>query len=282
MQTTRAVGLGIAAALLVGSWTSVAGATNYSLWIHGRNTGGTPSGWNYWVDSKGHNVAQGVGVNAIAVDYDGSQHISQSNTTVVNALNTYCQGGNSCYVQCHSAGCNQIGYAVAYNPSRWHIVWVWTGGSAAGGSELANAGSWMTGYAIDGDLQVSTSRGMYNHDVLGDSIAGYVYNLIGGDYANLTTCFFPGGCAGGSGGNDSAVAFHTAGHYRSSGAYGTAAANGAAGGTYWDYSWSWFVDGIHSNDGKYGHAMSGSYPVQEGVTGGIMAVVSGNAAYNDH
>ena len=119
---------------------------------------------------------------------------------------------------------------------------------------------------------------MYNHDVLGDDIAGYVYSYLGGDYASLTTCLFPGGCLFGSGANDSAVAFHSSGHFRSSGTYETDTSKGAEGGTWWDYSIPLWVD---SSDGVAGHCIDGSYPCEEGTAGGVMGVVTGTAAGYD-
>jgi hypothetical protein len=264
----------LAATATVASLASPASATNYSLWIHGR-TGGTPSGFSYWVDGRGTNIAQSAGVNPVPVDYNGSSHISVSNPTVVAYLNAYCTGGNSCYVNAHSTGATQIGYAEALYPDAWNIVWVLTGGSAAGGSELAgNTAYFFSGYPVDLDLPVGTMRGMYNHDVLGDDIAGYVYNYLGGDYASLTTCLFPGGCLFGKGGNDSAVAFHSSGHYRNSGTYGNDGSTGGTGGSWWDHSYALFVDSIH---GSYGHCVDGSYPCEEGGPGGIMGVVAGTA-----
>jgi hypothetical protein len=264
----------LSAVLFIGSLAQTASATNYSLWIHGR-TGGTPTGFSYWVDGKGNNIASSAGVNPIAVDYNGTSHISVSNPTVVSYLNKYCTGSNSCYINAHSAGAAQIGYAEALYPGEWNIIWVLTGGSAAGGSELAgNLAYFFTGYPIDLDLPVSTMRGLYNHDIVGDDITGYVYNYLGGDYAALTTCLFPGGCLFGSGGNDSAVAFHSSGHFRSSGTYGSDSSSGSAGGNWWNYSWALFVD---STDGSYGHCVDGEYPCEEGDPGGIMGVVAGAA-----
>jgi hypothetical protein len=266
----------LAAAMLIGTVASTAGATNYSLWIHGR-TGGTPSGGSYWAESNGANAA--TGVNVVDVNYNGTQHISQSNPTVVSYLNQYCTGGNSCYIQCHSAGCAQIGYAEALHPGAWNIIWVLAGGSAAGGSELAgNLAYFFTGSSLDLDLGVGTMRALYNHDVVGDDIAGYVYNYLGGDYASLTTCLFPGGCLFGSGANDSAVAFHSSGHFRNSGTYESDSSQGGAGGNWWDYSRPLWVDSSH---GSTGHCIQGSYPCESGTMGGIMGVVSGTAAaYN--
>jgi hypothetical protein len=270
-------GLILGVTLAVSSLAPSAHATNYSLWIHGRDTatgsgctGGTPSGWSYWDGLP----QESSGVNAIAVNYDGRNYVSVTNPTVVSALNTYCTGSNSCYVACHSTGCLQIGYAYdhAYSSSNpWHINWVMAAGSAAGGSELADDGYWAVSDCITTDLKTSNARSSYNHDKVGDLIAGYVYTSSGGDWAAATTAFFPGGGAGGSGGNDSAVAFHSSAHYRSIGTYGTANATGAAGGTYWDYTQTWFVDSIQ---GSYGHCITSSYPCQMGNTGGISSQIS--------
>jgi hypothetical protein len=282
MQTHSTLA-GIALAAAVTSLAPVAGATNYTLWIHGRNTGGTPSGFSYWVNDKGTNIAQSTGVNPVAVDYDGTAHLSVSNPTVVGFLNTYCMAsaGNSCYVAAHSAGAAQIGYAEAYYPGRWSIIWVSTGGSAAGGSELAgNTAYFFSGLNLDLDLAVGTMRGMYNHDVLGDDISGYVYNNLGGDYASLTTCLFPGGCAFGDGSNDSAVAFHSSGHFRSvvtTESDGARGAKNTGGGTWWDGAYAEFVD---SSDGNYGHCIDGSYPCEEGKTSGIMGKVQSFVSSN--
>lgn len=63
-----------AAALLVAPDAS---ATNYSLWIHGRNTGtatqaGDYADFSYWGSSE-----ISGGVNKKAVNWDGKSHISE-------------------------------------------------------------------------------------------------------------------------------------------------------------------------------------------------------------
>ncbi len=301
MRNALCIIAGLAALTL----STEASATNYTLWIHGRNSGGTPSGVSYWshagwaanpawactcADQAGGNqcgcaqaTASGLvaGVNAVAVDYDGSAHISATNGVIVTALNAFCTGGNSCYVTCHSAGCAQLGYAFAYsfNPSNpWNVIWVVTGGSAAGGSELANAGSWLTGYDIDSDLHTGTVRAMYNHDLLGDHTMGWVYTVLGGDWSSATNTIFP--CHSSTWGvcyswaaNDSVEAFHSTGHFRQvSGTQSDTNTGGSiSGGSWWDHTLALFVDG---NNGSYGHCIVGSYPCQEGGSGGIMGVVS--------
>jgi hypothetical protein len=280
----------VAALAATASLAATAGAKNSTLWVHGRNDG-VPPGFSYWVNDKGTNIAQTTGVNPVAVDYDGTAHIAASNPVVVAALNANCNSaaGQSCYIAAHSAGAAQIGYAEWLYPDgagqaspnqnvRWSILWVATGGSAAGGSELAgNTAYFFTGYNMDLDLVVSTMRGMYTHDNLGDDIAGHVFNFLGGDYASLTTCLFPGGCVGGSGSNDSAVAFHSSGHFRSVVTTESDSANGTKGGNWWDYSYASFVD---SSDGSYGHCIDGSYPCEEGKTSGIMGKVQSYVSAN--
>ncbi|MGE0322713.1 MAG: hypothetical protein AB7K71_02525 [Polyangiaceae bacterium] len=152
------------------AFTSEASATTYSVYLHGRNTDGTPSGWGYW----GGVVRPGI--NAVAVNYDGRAHISTANPTVRAGLNTYCSGSNSCYVACHSAGCAHLGYAIdKYGP--YNIIWINAAGSAEGGTELSDVGSWAVGDALADDLKTGTVRGMYNHNNLRGV---WEYNFAGG------------------------------------------------------------------------------------------------------
>ena len=253
-----------AALLATAVFAPSASATTSTLYINGRQSG-TPAGWSYWYDGSAYMQS---GVNPIAVNVDGGAHISVSNPTVVAALNANCTGGNSCNVVCHSAGCAQIGYAEALYPGAWNITQVVTAASAEGGSELAgNVAYFFTGLAIDQDLADGTMRGLYNHDIVGDDIAGYVYNFLGGDYASLTTCLFPGGCLFGSGANDSAVAMGSSGRNRSSGSTEKGSSSGVEGGNYWDYSIAAWTD---SSDGVAGHCIDGSYPCEEGTAGGVV------------
>lgn len=243
--------LAVAASLATMSLASTADAKNYSLWIHGYDyfsgCGSTPSGWCYWGGAQ-------PGVNAVPVNYNSSSaRASASLSTVVSYLNSYCTGSNACYIAAHSAGGMMIGYAESVYPKAWNIIWVDAGGSAAGGSELANAADWASssstlnalGTQFILDLTTSQARAAYNHDALGDYITGHVYTFMGGDWSSFDTCFFPGGgtlCGGGGGGNDRVVAYHSSGHFRSPGSYGTASATPTKGGPYWDYTSTQYVD----------------------------------------
>ena len=272
----------VAAIAITTAFAPEAGATNYTLYIHGR-TGGTPSGWDYWAHGTG-----AVGVNAVPVNYDGTAHVWDSNPTVVAYLDAYCTQGNACYVVCHSAGCAQIGYAYAkYGSSHgWSVPWVEAGGSAAGGSELAgNVSAFFTGYNLDNDLAIGTMRGLYNHDTVGDLIWSSVYTYSGNDWASATSWLF-------NGGNDTAVAVHSSAHYR--GVTSTTGAAAPSGATYWDWTKTAWVDpnnvcvgdifgwcsGGHS--GSTGHCTAGSGLCYEGTYGGVMGQAKSFASQNAH
>jgi hypothetical protein len=137
--------------------------TTTTLYIHGRNPGGLPVGWSYW-------LAERPGINAVPVNWVGSDPIAETNATIRSALDTYCTGNNWCYVACHSAGCAQIGYALALygttgDVDSWNIYWIAAAGSAEGGSELAALSDLIGGVVpLDEDLAPSVIRQMYDHD----------------------------------------------------------------------------------------------------------------------
>ncbi len=185
-------------------------ATTYSLYVHGR-TGGTtgcstseatPTGWSYW-DGQVQ-----PGVNPIPVNYDGTAHISVANVTVRAYLDTYCSGGDSCYIACHSAGCSHIGYALDLYGSggRWNILWIDAAGSAEGGTELADYLSWAACDPLAGDLRIGTARSLYNH---GNLRGAWEYMFAGAKGA-FYSFVLPGD-------DDSVVPFHSAGGMNSAG-----------------------------------------------------------------
>jgi hypothetical protein len=178
--------------------------TTTTLYIHGRNPDGLPVGWSYW-------ITQRPGVNAVPVNWVGSATIAQTNATIRNALDTYCTGNNWCYVACHSAGCAQIGYAIALygttgGVDSWNIYWIAAAGSAEGGSELATLGELIGGTVpLDADLEPSVMRQLYNHD----STNGVTHWMFAGSgYSDA----YPQYDANGTilpGDDDLAVAYHS-------------------------------------------------------------------------
>jgi hypothetical protein len=163
----------VAATALVGTQAL---ATNYSLWIHGRNGGTTQRGnyadFSYWGPSS-----TAAGVNKKAVNWLGTQRIATENYRVRDALDCFCTGANWCYIAAHSAGNLQIGYALSlYGGSTrykknavpnstgvcgntdgttqvgWNIKWVDIASGAGGGSELADNGDWASSDPLTSDL----------------------------------------------------------------------------------------------------------------------------------
>lgn len=91
--------------------STVAGATNYTLWINGRSGGGTPgnySDFRYWGPA-----ATPAGINKQAVNWDGRSSIASQSGRVRDALDCFCTGQNWCYIAAYSAGDLLLGYTLA-------------------------------------------------------------------------------------------------------------------------------------------------------------------------
>jgi hypothetical protein len=199
-----------------------AGATNYSLWVKGRGPGGAVGDYNdfsYWGPAS-----YGAGVNKKAVNWDGYNSIASQNGKLRDALDCFCTGPNWCYIAAYSAGDPMVGYALANfggsarqvkiavpnaagvcgnaggSQSGWNIKSVRVAAGLAGGTELADAGSWSTGEPLVRDLRTSTARAMYNHN---DTHNVWFYMYAG---ANGTGFSFllPGQ-------DDEVVAYHSSG-----------------------------------------------------------------------
>ena len=229
-MTRRAVWLCL---LLTSAFASLAGATNYSLWIKGRGAGGAVGNYNdfsYWGSA---NVA--AGVNKKAVNWDGYHSIATENGKVREALDCFCTGPNWCYIATFSAGDPMLGYTLAnYGGSRrtvknavpnaagvcgaaggatqtgWNIRWAMVAAGAAGGTELADAGAWATVEPLARDLRTSTARAMYNHN----ATRGVWFYMFAGARGTNYSWLLPGQ-------DDDVVAYHSSG-----------AVAGTAGGAY--------------------------------------------------
>ncbi|MDI1434247.1 hypothetical protein [Polyangium sorediatum] len=210
-----------AAALLVAPDAS---ATNFSLWIHGRNTGTATKAGNYTDFSYWGSSGTAAGVNKKAVNWDGKSRISEQNYRIRDALDCYCTGSNWCYIAAHSAGDAQIGYALAEfggssrsiknatpasngtcgnaggTQTGWNIKWVDVASGAGGGSELANIGAWAVSDKLTDDLKTATMRGLYDHN----QTRGKWFYMFAGAKGTL----YSGTLAGQ---DDEAVGYHSTG-----------------------------------------------------------------------
>jgi hypothetical protein len=203
-------------------------AANYTLWINGRNGSGTVGNhldFTYWGPDSA-----AAGVNKRSINWDGYNRISTTNGGIRNALDCYCTGTNWCYVAAHSAGDLQIGYALSLyggttrqvtnatpnasgvcgssggTQTGWNIKWVGVASGAAGGSELANVGSWAVSDPLTSDLKTSTARAMYDHN---QTRAKWFY-MFAGAKGTFYSSTLPGQ-------DDEVVAYHSAGGVSGSG-----------------------------------------------------------------
>lgn len=231
----------------------LASATNYTLWINGRTGGGTVgdyNSWTYWGPGS-----TDAGINKKSANWDGYSHISDQATHIMDALDCFCTGTNWCYIGTHSAGDLMIGYILAnYGGSTrlkknasansagvcgnsdgssqtgWNIKWIRTAAGAAGGSELADVGSWAVSDPLTQDLKTTTARAMYNHN----TTRGIWFYMYAGAKGTLYSAILPGQ-------DDEAVAYHSSG-----------GVSGSAGGAYCNPS-DWFCNdltlGTAANEG---------------------------------
>jgi hypothetical protein len=198
-------------------------ATNYSLWINGRTGGGQLGNYadfTYWGPAS-----TAAGVNKKAVNWDGYNSVSNQSYLVRDALDCFCTGPNWCYVAAHSAGDLMIGYTLAmYGGSSrmkknaapgaggtcgnsdgtsqvgWNIKWVDVAGGAAGGTELADAGSWLLSEPLVSNLKTSTARALYDHN----NTRGAWFYMFAGAKGTLYSALLPGQ-------DDEVIAYHSAG-----------------------------------------------------------------------
>ncbi|OJH38414.1 hypothetical protein [Cystobacter ferrugineus] len=288
------------AALVAGLTTTLlavpALATNYTLWIHGKNGGGTQPG-NYNDFSNWGPSTVSAGVNKKAVNWNGTQRISVENYRIRDALDCFCTGGNWCYVAVHSAGDLQIGYALSlYGGSTrsiknatpnssgvcgnaggtqvgWNIKWVDVASGAGGGSELADHGDWAVKDPIVSDLVTTTARGMYNHNT---TRSVWFYNFAaskGTAYSGI----LPGQ-------DDEAVSYHSTGGV--SGSSGSSLCNPGdwfCGGTLntgtsacssGQAKWSYHSVSFRDDGEDYSHSGNGNW---EGIPGVVRKDVASRA-----
>lgn len=204
--------------------TFTASATNYTLWINGRNNTqarvGDYTDFSYWGP-----ISTAAGVNKKAVNWNGYDSIASQNKIVRDALDCFCTGSNWCYIATHSAGDLMMGYTLANygssarvkmaaNPGSngqctsatgatqtgWNIKWVRTASGASGGSELSDIGASLLSEPLAQNLKTTTARALYNHN----NTANVNFYMYAGAKGTLYSAALPGQ-------DDEAVAYHSTG-----------------------------------------------------------------------
>ncbi|MCC6552724.1 MAG: hypothetical protein IT372_06835 [Polyangiaceae bacterium] len=281
MRRTLVLAASLTAAALLSP--GEASATNYSLWIHGRNASQSTQPGNYADFSYWGSASTAAGVNKKAVNWDGVSHISDSNYRIRDALDCFCTGSNWCYIAAHSAGDAQIGYALSLyggttrnvknatpgsngvcgntgaTQTGWNIKWIDIASGAGGGSELANIGAWAVGDPLTDDLKTGTMRALYNHNV---TRSKWFY-MFAGAKGTLYSGTLPGQ-------DDEAVAYHSTGGMSATGGFcnpgdwfcddtlqlGT---TGSYKGSTLIQKWSYHTVELRDDSEQYNHYSNGSW-----------------------
>jgi hypothetical protein len=281
MRHTVLITAGLAAAALLSS--TEASATNYSLWIHGRNTSQSTQSGNYADFSYWGSASTAAGVNKKAVNWDGVSRISTSNYRIRDALDCFCTGSNWCYIAAHSAGNPQIGYALSLHggstrniktpgagtngvcgdaggtQTGWNIKWVDIASGAGGGSELADIGEWAVSDPLTGDLKTATMRALYDHN---QTRSKWFY-LFAGAKGTLYSGILPGQ-------DDEALSYHSTGGLSATGGFcnpGDLFCDGTlqtgTGGSYKGSTliqkWSYHTVSLRDDSEQYNHYANGSW-----------------------
>lgn len=160
----------------------VADAGSYVLHIQGR-------GWNNWSAEK----PAMSGWTNVTLSFNGSAKLNgyETNTTVRNAVATYCGSGNSCIIHAYSAGCLRMLKAVSDLRASGNTLpgLLWSEGSAcaSGGTKLASMSTkGFTGFLakllgqqekIDFDLTPSAARNTWGY--IQDDMGATVYHVAG-------------------------------------------------------------------------------------------------------
>lgn len=248
MTASRRVKAVLCCSILLGA--GVAQATNYTLWINGRNGDGAIGNYNDFRYFGPDTVA--AGINKRSANWDGYSSVADQSRYIRNALDCFCTGPNWCYIATHSAGDMLIGYTLAqYGGSTrrvrapaavaangtcsvtgrqsqvgWNIKWVRSAAGSAGGSELADAGRWTTGEDLVHEHKVSRARAMYNHN----ETRNVWFYMYAGASGKFWSGLLPGQ-------DDEVVAYHSSG-----------GVSGASGGAYCNAR-DWFCDTLTLGEG---------------------------------
>lgn len=189
---------------------AIASAADYVVHVHGR----TQSTWTNTMYSISN-------YTSVKCDYEAKYNtLAQSNVTVRSCLSQYCSGSNRCIIVAYSNGNHQVQYTQTYYPSAVaNLLYVEAGGSAAGGSELADIAApiqnfldWFSSSfelyystGVDATLGVSSARNAYNHNVNNGKTT---YHTAGN--TNMTNGLWYLTASSLPGDDDGVVAYHSA------------------------------------------------------------------------
>jgi hypothetical protein len=257
----------------------VAHAGSYIIYLQGR-------GWAAW---DGETVSSGW--TNVTLSFNGNARLDgpETNTTVKNALNTYCKNGNVCIVHCYSAGCLRMvkaTYDSGGASALTGLQYVESAGSAAGGTKLAEMStSGGTKFIakiigqqekVDFDLTPGAARNTWGYTQA--SISPKWMYMVAGKYDICKSLLFFKVCgntyvnSGYSGAvGDGVVSMDSSGGYSTQGSYSTGWLNGSA--TYGKYAGRRYEDSGYMVGGVDQTAATGTPKDHFGIAGTVTAII---------
>jgi hypothetical protein len=205
----------LASLILCTAVPAIASATVYNIHVGGS------CGTSY-TSGKGAASAVGQWSGEVSINASVDQRNSMS-TAVANlktVLDTYCKGGNSCWVFTYSNGAAVTSKVLAVYGG-YNVDYVINAGGNEGGSELTGTG-WVgeafgvCSLAAGSQISVSSHRNGWNHNATDGAL---IYHMAGKGTIwwtlGTTSLILPGE-------DDSVVAFHSAAGMSSAGSYSNA------------------------------------------------------------
>ena len=150
------------------------------------------------------------GVNEVTPWVDQRSSMATATNQLRDALDTYCQGAESCYIYAYSNGGAVLSRTLSlYGTGQWNIVAAYTGASNEGGSELSDEfgfmADWFGSCSLQANVGVSDHRAGWNHH----DTDGTLFYMGGGNTGDPETSWMLPGR------DDGVVAMHSSGGYSS-------------------------------------------------------------------
>jgi hypothetical protein len=125
----------------------------------------------------GTTLGHWAGETSVNAPINQQNSMVEATNQMVSTLNTFCTGGNLCYVYVYSNGGAVMSRTLALNSTAWNIGYVAASASNEGGSELGGTGyigEVFGGCTLAGHIGVSDHRNGWNHNDTHGVITGMV------------------------------------------------------------------------------------------------------------
>ncbi|HMG55491.1 MAG TPA: hypothetical protein VK601_18465 [Kofleriaceae bacterium] len=125
----------------------------------------------------GTTLGQWPGETSISAPIDQTSSMATATAQMASTLDTYCTGGNLCFVYVYSNGGAVMSRTLALHTTAWNIAYVAAAASNEGGSELGGTGfigEVFGGCTLAGHIGTSDHRNGWNHNDTHGIVTGMV------------------------------------------------------------------------------------------------------------